>query len=114
MLGAYDGLLRNPSANLLLRIDRRYVRNLEERKGRPARLVLGDPMLDEIDVLPTPQALSDAVLHRCSVDAGDARPSQESIIPVEGDERNFSDNQRSSGGRSSCVPPLRPRSTNLT
>ncbi len=29
------------------------------------------PMPDEIDVLPAPEALSDALLQRCSVDAGD-------------------------------------------
>ncbi len=60
-------------------INRGYVKNLEERKGRPARLVLGDPMPDEIDVLPTPEALSDALLHRCSVDVGDTRPPQETV-----------------------------------
>ena len=52
-------------------INHGYVKNFEERKGRPARLVLGDPMPDEIDVFPAPEALSDALLHRCSVDAGD-------------------------------------------
>ena len=50
-------------------INHGYVKNIEDRKGRPARLVLGDPMPDEIDMLPTPQALSDALLHRCGVDA---------------------------------------------
>ena len=55
-------------------INRGYVKNLEERKGRPARLVLGDQMPEETDVLPTPEALSDAPLHCCSVDAGDTRP----------------------------------------
>ena len=59
-----------------------YLKNLEERKGRPARLVLGDPMPDEIDVLPAPEALSTALLHRCSVDAGDAKPPS----PLEDDK----------------------------
>ena len=52
-------------------INRGYVKNLEDRKGRPARPVVGDPMPEEIEVLPTPEALSAALLHRCSVDAGD-------------------------------------------
>jgi hypothetical protein len=34
-----------------------YLRNDEDRKGRPARIVLGDPLPDEIDVLPTPETL---------------------------------------------------------
>ena len=54
--------------------DRGYLKDLEDRKGRPARLVLGDPMPDESDVIPTPEALSAALLHRCGVDAGDTRP----------------------------------------
>jgi hypothetical protein len=35
-----------------------YLRNDEDRSGRPARLVLGDPLPDEIDVLPTPEMLA--------------------------------------------------------
>ena len=37
-----------------------YLRNLEDRKGRPARIVLGDPLPDDIDILPTVE-----VLQRC-------------------------------------------------
>ncbi len=60
--------------------DRGYLKDLEDRKGRPAQLVLGDPMPDEIDVLPTPEALSDALLHRCGVDVGDTRPPQDTPL----------------------------------
>jgi hypothetical protein len=35
-----------------------YLRNDEDRKGRPARLVLGDPLPIEMDVLPTPETLA--------------------------------------------------------
>ncbi len=38
-------------------MDRGYVKNLEDRKGRPARLVLGDALPDDIEVLPTPERL---------------------------------------------------------
>jgi len=31
-----------------------YVRNLEDRKGRPARYVVGDPLPDDVNILPTP------------------------------------------------------------
>lgn len=34
-----------------------YMRNLEEHKGRPARLVTGDPLPDDVEVLPAPENL---------------------------------------------------------
>ena len=49
-------------------IDGGYLRNLEDRKGRAARLVVGDPLPDEVDILPTATALEGGV---CTV----ARPS---------------------------------------
>jgi hypothetical protein len=42
------------------------LRNLEDRKGRPARLVLGDPLSAEIELLPKPKRL-----HGCAVAEGD-------------------------------------------
>lgn len=38
-------------------IDRGYLKNLEDRKGRPARLVPGDALPDDIEILPTPERL---------------------------------------------------------
>ncbi len=46
-----------------------YLRNLEDRKGRPARLILGEPLPESVAILP-----SSEVLHRCSVDRGDVDP----------------------------------------
>jgi hypothetical protein len=43
-----------------------FLRNLEDRKGRPARLVLGDPLPAEIELLPSPERL-----HSCMVADGD-------------------------------------------
>jgi len=37
--------------------DRGYLKNLEDRKGRPARLVLGDPLPKDIEVLPKVEEL---------------------------------------------------------
>ena len=46
------------------------LRNLEDRKGRPARLVLGDPLPEEIEILPRPERL-----HGCTGAEGEsARP----------------------------------------
>jgi hypothetical protein len=42
------------------------LRNLEDRKGRAARLVLGDPLPEEIELLPKPERL-----RGCAVDGGD-------------------------------------------
>jgi hypothetical protein len=47
-------------------IDRGYVENLEDRRGRPARLVPGDPLPDDLEILPTVERL-----HGCTV-AGDS------------------------------------------
>jgi hypothetical protein len=54
-----------------------YLRNLEDRKGRPARLILGEPSPESVSVLPSVE-----VLHCCSVDRGDvhAPPSPEGGI----------------------------------
>jgi hypothetical protein len=35
-----------------------FLKNLEDKKGRPARLVLGDPLPDEVEVLPRPERLA--------------------------------------------------------
>jgi hypothetical protein len=36
-----------------------YLVNLEERRGRPARLVTGEPLPDETPILPTPEAVEE-------------------------------------------------------
>ncbi len=56
-------------------LDGGFLRNLEDRKGHPARLVLGDVLPDNLEVLPTPeQLISDDGLHGCTVDRGDKAP----------------------------------------
>jgi hypothetical protein len=40
-------------------LSRGYLSNAETRKGRPARISLGDPLPDEIDVLPHPKRLDE-------------------------------------------------------
>jgi hypothetical protein len=47
-------------------IDRSYLKNLEDRKGRPAKLVPGDPLPDDVEVLPTVERL-----HGCRRIRGD-------------------------------------------
>ena len=75
-------------------VELNYLRNLEDKRGKPARLVIGDPMPSELEVLPKPKALQrcaplnqrcntpepekapisaagEAQLQRCAVNQGD-------------------------------------------
>lgn len=47
-------------------VDAGVLRNMEDRKGRPARLVLGNSLPEEIELLPEP-----ARLHGCAIAKGD-------------------------------------------
>src|SRR5215208_5703824 len=51
------------SRRVRVAIDRGYLKNLEDRKGRPARLVVGEPMPEDQEILPLPEELE-----RCAVD----------------------------------------------
>ena len=59
-------------------LDGGYLRNLEEKRGKPHRLVPGDPLPDELVILPEPDEL-----HGCTVaeppppQGADGRPSPE-------------------------------------
>jgi hypothetical protein len=52
-------------------MERGYLRNLEEKRGRPARLVLGDALPEELVVLPDP-----ARLQGCNAVPGDTHTHQ--------------------------------------
>jgi hypothetical protein len=56
------------SASRRVRTARRedYLRNLEERRGQPMRLVVGDPLPEIADLLPSPES----VLHCCACCTG--------------------------------------------
>jgi len=60
--------------------ERGYLRNLEESRGRPARLVLGDPLPADVTILPTVEEL--ARLHGCNGIAGGTNP-MDVPLPVE-------------------------------
>jgi hypothetical protein len=62
-------------------LDGGFLKNLEDRKGRPARLVLGDPLPADLEVLPSADRLAGAdLLQGCAVEKGDtkAHPLQNS------------------------------------
>jgi hypothetical protein len=50
------------SRRLRSAIDKGFIRNLEDKRGKPGRYVPGDPLPDDIEILPSPE-----VLHRCTV-----------------------------------------------
>ena len=65
-------------------LDGGFLKNLEDRKGRPARLTLGDALPDNFEVLPAPEQLvADDGLRGCAVDPGDKAPPPRSGIDHE-------------------------------
>jgi hypothetical protein len=57
-VGAELGLDYQPTyRRVKMAEDAGYLRNLEDRKGKPARLVVGDPMPEDVEILPRPEAL---------------------------------------------------------
>ena len=61
-------------------IDRGYLKNLEDRKGRPAKLALGDPLPDDVEVLPTVERL-----HGCTV-AGESKGINKQFVSEPGED----------------------------
>ncbi len=57
------------SRRLQSAINRGYVKNLEDRRGRAGRYVLGEPMPEDLEILPAPDVLQP--MHWCSPDQGD-------------------------------------------
>jgi hypothetical protein len=56
-------------------MERGYVKNLEDRRGRPARLVPGDPLPADIEILPAPEQLQG-----CTVAGGREGVDQNNIL----------------------------------
>jgi predicted transcriptional regulator len=68
------------SRRLRIAISKGYVKNLEDRKGKPGRYVIGEPMPDDVVVLPTKEEVVQ-VLQCCTVAAGDKHPPSPSDDP---------------------------------
>lgn len=47
------------SRRVRVALDSGYLVNLEERRGRPHRLDLGEPMPDDLEILPSPEAMAE-------------------------------------------------------
>jgi hypothetical protein len=83
---------------------RGYIMNLEDRNGRPARLVQGDPLPDTIEVLPKAEDLSSEPLQACSRDRGDSTPPPPRV--AEQEERRLP--QQEKGPVAAIAPQARP------
>jgi hypothetical protein len=53
------------SRRVRVALNRSYLQNLEDKRGRPSRIVLGDPLPDDVEILPTVE-----VLQCCSAPPG--------------------------------------------
>jgi Domain of unknown function (DUF3854) len=59
------------SRRVRVALEKGYLRNDEDRRGKPSRLALADPLPDDVEILPT----VDALRERCGV-AADSEPPQ--------------------------------------
>lgn len=80
-------------------MDRGYVKNLEDRKGLPARLVPGDPLPRDIEVLPSPERL-----RGCTV-AGVHEAVNENNISEDGLREGETNTLRTSSETTATVQP---------
>ena len=77
-------------------ISRGYLENLEDRKGRPAQLTIGETTSEDREVLPNPEDLKEA-MNGCTVDPvlGDETLHSPSKLPAEQNGRG-------------AIPPPKP------
>jgi hypothetical protein len=64
------------SRRVRVAIDHGYLVNHETQKGKPSRIARGNPLPDDLEILPTVEALQ-----RCSRDEGESTPSPLSVNP---------------------------------
>ena len=85
----------NVSRRLRMAADGGYIRNLEDKRGKPGRWVIGDPLPESVDLLPEPAQLATADtppdLSGCAValgsDGENGDPSSNGFIPPTGPGR---------------------------
>jgi hypothetical protein len=66
-------------------IGRGYLKNLEDRRGRPARLIVGEDMPEDTEILPAPENLS-TELSGCTVDCDLEGIEHSPPLPTENQE----------------------------
>src|SRR5215203_4627217 len=68
-------------------MDRGYLENKEDRKGRPARLVAGDDLPGDIEILPAPERLQGCTV---ASDSGGIKTNNLSGLAETAQEKEFS------------------------
>ena len=81
-----------------------YLKNLEDRRGKPARLVLGDPVPDDLRILPATEDLE--ALHRCTTEALQACNGQDT---PEGPQSPSTPQHHANGGENRKTKPNHPQ-----
>ena len=70
-------------------LDGGYLINQEDRRGRPHKLVVGNPLPDDLEILPSPEAIEEE-LHGCAVARGVKPPP----LHAEGEEARLAELRR--------------------
>ena len=81
-------------------IDRGHLKNLEDRRGRPARIILGEPIAGEVELLPSVERLAEQA-GGCTVagnSGGRDTPSSPDPGPGESQDISPARNGRGNGG----------------
>ncbi len=104
-------------------VDAGYMENLEDRKGRPMRLVLGEPIPEDSPILPAAEALADGgggvanESPECEVNRSTDQPPAESGIPKPNSAVDLEKGSKSTAQRpgnpdgSGCVVDLASKNT---
>jgi hypothetical protein len=91
-VGAELGLEYQPTyRRVKMAEDAGYLRNLEDRKGKPARLVVGDAMPEDVEILPQPEALG--VFRYSGFSGGEETPPPPSEDQAMDFEEDFLDDE---------------------
>lgn len=81
-------------------IDRGHLKNLEDRRGRPARIILGEPIAGEVELLPSVERLAEQA-GGCTVagnSGGRDTPSSPDLGPGESEDMSSARNGRMNRG----------------
>ncbi len=78
-------------------VDRGYLKNLEDRKGRPARLQPGEALSPDVDLLPTPKAIERDC---CTV----AQQTESNTLPSEARDFSQHETDRNTGDTEIIFP----------
>lgn len=83
-------------------LDLGYLKNLEDRRGRPSRLAIGDELPADVTILPTVEDL--ARLHGCSGNGGDGVPNDIVYPPTALDPHDGTDDAQADRWLAASLP----------